>query len=65
MTNGFVHNGKQLNILVSSFVCDAPGRACVKNIKSHDGYSECDKCDQEGVWRNKMTCQAHDRLELL
>ncbi|KAK7893047.1 hypothetical protein WMY93_022199 [Mugilogobius chulae] len=55
LTSGIVHNGKQLQILVSSFVCDAPARAYVKNIKSHNGYSGCDKCNQEGVWRNKMT----------
>lgn len=33
-------------------MCDAPARAYVKNVKSHNGYSGC---DQEGVWRNKMT----------
>lgn len=56
LANGIVHNGKQLSVQVSSFVCDAPARAFVKNVKSHNGYSGCDKCDQEGVWRNhKMT----------
>ena len=56
LANGIVHNGKQLIVQVSSFVCDAPARAFVKNVKSHNGYSGCDKCDQEGVWRNhKMT----------
>lgn len=40
LVNGIIHKGKPLNVEVSSFVCDASG---------------CDKCDQEGVWRNKMT----------
>ncbi|XP_034060980.1 uncharacterized protein LOC117546329 isoform X1 [Gymnodraco acuticeps] len=55
LANGVVHNGNRLKVLVSSFVCDAPARAYVKNIKSHNGYSGCDKCDQHGVWRKKMT----------
>ncbi|KAL2086019.1 hypothetical protein ACEWY4_017078 [Coilia grayii] len=54
-TNGVVHNGKKCCVLVDSFVCDAPARAFIKNTKSHNGYSGCDKCDQDGVWMNKMT----------
>lgn len=53
--NGFVHNGKQHSVLGYSFISDAPARAFIKNTKSHNGYSGCDKCDQEGLWRNKMT----------
>ena len=41
--------------MVCSFICDAPARAFVKQMKSHNGYSGCDKCTQVGVWRNKMT----------
>ena len=55
LANGIIHKGKLLNVEVSSFVCDAPARAYVKNVKSHNRYSGCDKCDQEGVWKNKMT----------
>ena len=55
LANGVVHNGNRLKVVVSSFVCDAPARAYVKNIKSHNGYSGCDKCDQHGLWRKKMT----------
>ena len=29
--------------------------AFVEQIKSHSGYSGCDKCTQPGVWKGKMT----------
>lgn len=53
--NGFVHNGKQYSVLVHFFIRDAPARAIINNTKSHNRHSGWDKCDQEGVWRNKMT----------
>lgn len=40
---------------VCSFICDAPARAFIKNIKSHNGYSGCNKCIQVREWHNKMT----------
>ena len=44
------------NVKLSAVVCDAPVRAFVKGIKSHTGYSGCDKCTQPGVYENgKMT----------
>jgi hypothetical protein len=27
----------------------------VKNVKQYSGYYGCDKCEQEGEWRGKMT----------
>ncbi|KAL2087968.1 hypothetical protein ACEWY4_016796 [Coilia grayii] len=55
LSNGVTFRGKSLKVMVCSFICDAPARAFVKQIKSHNGYSGCDKCHQVGVWRNKMT----------
>lgn len=37
---------------VSSVVCDAPARSYIKAIKSHTGYSGCDKCIQSGLYIN-------------
>lgn len=55
LANGIVHNGKRFTAQVSSFICDAPARAFIKQTKAYNGYSGCDKCFQEGVWRKKMT----------
>jgi hypothetical protein len=46
-----VHYGVE----ISRFVCDAPARSFIKNVKSHTGYNVCNKCTQEGVYvRNRM-----------
>jgi hypothetical protein len=55
LANGITYKGKQFKVLVSSFICDAPARAYIKQTKAFNGYSGCDKCFQEGVWKNKMT----------
>lgn len=54
LKSGFIFRGKEL--LLSSVVCDAPAHAYVKGVKSHTGYSSCDKCVQSGVYIQK----AHD-----
>lgn len=51
---GIVKNGTRFKVAVSSFICDAPARAFVKQVKSHNGYFGCDKCSQTGIWSNKM-----------
>lgn len=55
LCNGIIYNGKQFNVEISAFICDAPARAYIKQVKGFNGYSGCDKCFQEGVWMNKMT----------
>jgi len=55
LREGIVKNGTRFKVVVSSFICDAPARAFLKNVKSHNGYFGCDKCSQTGVWSNKMT----------
>jgi len=40
--------------MVHSIICDAPARAFVKCIKSHSGYSSCEKCTQKGEWYGKV-----------
>ncbi len=37
-------------ITLSKIVCDSPARAMIKCIKSHTGYSSCDKCDVRGEY---------------
>ncbi|KAG5891952.1 hypothetical protein JTB14_002225 [Gonioctena quinquepunctata] len=45
-------NNKIIQIEIGSFCCDTPARALVKNTKSHNGYSGCDKCVDKGVHCN-------------
>lgn len=40
---------------VSCFICDAPARAFVKQVKGHSGYYGCEKCIQKGEWEGKLT----------
>lgn len=48
--NGFKFNGKRIAIKIHSFICDAPARAFILNIKGHTGYFGCGKCTQEGEY---------------
>lgn len=52
---GFMHMNKEVKVSISSFVCDTPARAFIKNVKQYSGYHGCDKCIQNGVWLNKVT----------
>ncbi|KAK4887822.1 hypothetical protein RN001_004093 [Aquatica leii] len=36
-----------------TFICDAPARAYVKRIKSHNGYCSCEKCIESGDYYDK------------
>lgn len=56
LQNGLVVNDINISVKVDCFVCDAPARAYLKNIKSHCAYFGCEKCTQEGDHVNgKMT----------
>lgn len=35
---------------IHSFICNAPPRAYIKCIKSHTGYSSCEKCTVLGEY---------------
>ncbi|KAK9687290.1 hypothetical protein QE152_g36557 [Popillia japonica] len=48
--NGFDYKRKQYKVQIHSFVCDAPARAYLKCIKSHSGYSSCERCTVHGEY---------------
>jgi len=48
--NGLLCSDHRLPVVVDNFVCDAPARAFLKCVKSHSGYSSCEKCVQRGQW---------------
>lgn len=43
LKDGFLIGQKTIFVQISSVICDAPARAFVKAVKSHTGYSGCDK----------------------
>lgn len=48
LEEGISVTNKKYKIVIHSFICDAPARAFIKCIKTHSGYSGCDKCIEEG-----------------
>ena len=56
LKDGFLIGAKTFFVKVSSVICDAPARSYIKAVKSHTGYSGCDKCIQPGLYLNhRMT----------
>lgn len=50
LKEGIKFGNKKYRVDVHSFVCDAPAKAFLKQIKSHSGYSSCDKCTEPGSY---------------
>jgi len=61
--NGLTVDQRTIKITIHSFVCDAPARAFIKGIKSHSGYSSCEKCTVRGEYHtNKVIFPSVDGL---
>jgi len=52
--HGLIVDDKRVEVKIHSFVCDAPARAFLKGIKSHSGYSSCEKCIVHGEYAGKV-----------
>lgn len=51
-----VCNGSHVSFEIQYIICDAPARAFVKCTKPHTAYNSCERCIQEGKWKNnRMT----------
>ena len=46
--------GESVFVDISCFICDAPARAFVKQVKGNSGYYGCDKCRQKGSWEGRV-----------
>lgn len=46
--SGFILHNMNYSVEILNFICDAPAKAYIKGIKSHGGYSSCDKCWEFG-----------------
>jgi hypothetical protein len=49
-SSGFTLDGREFTAKVICFICDAPARALLKQIKMHTGYFGCERCIQKGVY---------------
>ena len=47
-------DGRVMGVKVRCVVCDAPACALVKDIKNHNAYYGCERCQQKGVWAGKV-----------
>ena len=47
-------DGKSYKINLDAVICDAPARAFVKCIKTHNAYDCCERCSQRGTWNSKI-----------
>ncbi|KAB0791928.1 hypothetical protein PPYR_12999 [Photinus pyralis] len=52
LSDGFTLYGIKCELIIHSFICDAPARAYLKQIKNHTGYSSCEKCTVYGEYHN-------------
>ncbi|KAL2096819.1 hypothetical protein ACEWY4_007310 [Coilia grayii] len=52
-SDGLEYQSYLYRIEISCFVCDAPARTFLKNIKAHNSYSGCERCVDEGIWLNQ------------
>ncbi|ODN01297.1 hypothetical protein Ocin01_05388 [Orchesella cincta] len=61
--NGISYSGETVNFKICAFICDAPARAYITQIKSHTGYFGCGKCTVKGKYVDqrvallKTTCE--------
>ena len=52
--DGLIVDGEIKKVTIHSFVCDAPARAFIKDIKYPTGYSSCEKCTVRGEYDRKV-----------
>ena len=53
LQQGFVIDGKPYTAQISCFICDAPARSLLKQIKPHTAYYGCERCVTKGVYQER------------
>jgi hypothetical protein len=53
---GLVIHGKRYHVSLMCFICDAPARSFLKQIKAHNALESCERCNIKGKKVNKVTC---------
>ena len=50
---------QRLEFKLEAFICDAPARSFLKEIKGHTGYNSCERCLQHGEWNGRLIFADH------
>jgi hypothetical protein len=62
LDTGFECNdGRRLPVALHSFICDAPARAMLKNIKAHNSLYGCERCVAKGSSQKGRTTFLDDK----
>ncbi|CAN7976054.1 unnamed protein product [Ixodes persulcatus] len=56
LETGILINGSRVAVRLTQIICDAPAKAYVLSIKSHNGYFSCTKCTTEGKTVGRRLC---------
>ena len=62
LQDGLLHERKQYQVSIAAFVCDAPARSFLKQVKQHNGYHSCEKCSQPGEWHHDERRMAYPEM---
>ena len=54
IAEGLQIEDQKLNFVLKGVICDAPAKAIVRCTKQYSGYCGCDKCNQKGIWLQKI-----------
>lgn len=53
LQDGLELDERHLGVKIRAVVCDAPARALVKDVKNHNAYYGCERCELKGTWVRK------------
>lgn len=54
-TENLNFNGTEYTFKIGNFIADAPAKSFALNIKGHNGYNSCLRCEIEGFWSKNRT----------
>lgn len=62
-SGGILVKDTVVEVIINCFICDAPAKAFISGIKSHNGYFGCSKCVVEGDYcENRIVFLERDCL---
>ncbi|KAB0799454.1 hypothetical protein PPYR_07334 [Photinus pyralis] len=64
-STGFVYQGVKITVSLKYMICDAPARSFLKNIKPHNSYFACEKCNVKGLrMQNRILYPCNSNIEI-